>query len=707
MTETAFGRYRLLSLIGEGGMGKVYKAHDTVIDRDVAIKVLPAELAAEPGYRERFRREAYTAARLSEPHIIPIHDTGEVDGQLYLVMPVVEGIDLQSLLKRDGKLAPPRAVIVIEQLAAALDAAHGVGLVHRDVKPSNALLTGRDFTYLIDFGIAHDVKATKMTRTGMIIGSFAYMAPERFTSDSADARADIYALACVLYECLTGVQPYPGDSLEQQVAGHIALEPPAPTSVDPTIPAGFDDVITRGMAKDPEERYQSAHELATAAREALATALSPYPHHARTLPDSSQPPPAPTVLTPTQPQAAVRSAQKPKVNPYDVPATQPASAPRATAPPRPPSRPPDPPPPPIAAAAPSAVSPPGRQRRRRKRSLILAGAAVMVAIIAVVAGYLFAPHRSAPQASSSQLTTGANQTAQPTPAAAPAVQSPATAAPATQQTPAASTPAQPASTSGPTVLPFPTHIDVAGVAVDSAGNVYAVPSSGPALELSAGATASVQLPLTGVVGPGVGVDGSRAVYVTSYSTSAVWKLPAGSNTPAAVTFTGMKCNQAAAPLAIPGGLAVDKSGAVYVTDLGGCPGGRVLMLPAGASTATVLPFTGLLQPAAVAVDGAGNVYVTDVNDGRVLELAAGSSRETALPFTGLRAPGGLAIDAAGDVYVSDTRNNRVLKLAAGSTTPTELSIPDMRNPRGLALDNAGNLYVADNGNGRVLKVAVG
>src|SRR6201992_2847794 len=153
MDEVVFGRYVLQSLIGEGGMGKVYKAHDTLIDRDVAIKVLLSELSSEPGYRERFRREAHTAARLTEPHIIPIYDTGEIEGQLYLVMPVINGTDLHGLLARDGPMTPQRAVHVIEQLASALDAAHAVGLVHRDIKPSNALVTANDFTYLIDFGI--------------------------------------------------------------------------------------------------------------------------------------------------------------------------------------------------------------------------------------------------------------------------------------------------------------------------------------------------------------------------------------------------------------------------------------------------------------------------------------------------------------------------------------------------------------------------
>ncbi len=159
MDEVAFGRYRLVELIGEGGMGQVFKAHDTVIGRDVAIKVLPPEMGTLAGYRERFRREAQVAARLTEPHIIPIHDTGEIDGRLYLVMPVIEGVDVQTVLEREGAMSPPRAVQIIRQLAAALNVAHRNGLVHRDIKPSNALMTSDEHVYLIDFGIAHDAAA--------------------------------------------------------------------------------------------------------------------------------------------------------------------------------------------------------------------------------------------------------------------------------------------------------------------------------------------------------------------------------------------------------------------------------------------------------------------------------------------------------------------------------------------------------------------
>ncbi len=274
MDAVKFGRYRLFELVGQGAMSKVYKARDTVMGRDVAIKLLSAELANEPGLPERFNREALTVGRLTEPHIIPIHDTGEIDGQLYLVMPIIDGINISTAIKQDGPMAPERAVRVIEQIAAALNVAHAHGLVHRDVKPSNALITHDDFVYLIDFGLVHDKAATELTTAGQIVGTYAYMAPERLmTPDIADARADVYALACMLHELLTGARPFPGTLVAQQMTAHLTLDPPVPSAQQPGVPIGFDDVVARGMAKDADERYQSAAELAAAARAALTTPL--------------------------------------------------------------------------------------------------------------------------------------------------------------------------------------------------------------------------------------------------------------------------------------------------------------------------------------------------------------------------------------------------------------------------------------------------
>jgi serine/threonine-protein kinase len=290
MQGTPFGQYRLISLIGRGGMGEVWRAYDTVTDRVVALKVLPANFAEDDTYQHRFRREAHAAAQLNEPHVVPIHTYGEIDGRLFVDMRLIEGRDLGTVLAA-GPLAISRAVHIIEQVAQAVHAAHKVGLVHRDIKPSNILLDENDFAYLIDFGIAQAVGDTALTKTGGVIGTLSYMAPERFSTGQADARSDIYALACVLYECLTGRAPFPGDSLEQQLAGHLASPPPRPSNAG--APTGFDPVIATGMAKNPAQRYPSTVELARAARDATTIPFrrggttihdqpDPYPPNART-----------------------------------------------------------------------------------------------------------------------------------------------------------------------------------------------------------------------------------------------------------------------------------------------------------------------------------------------------------------------------------------------------------------------------------------
>ncbi len=278
MDGTPFGRYLLTELIGRGGMGEVWRAHDTTTQRMVAIKVLPTRLAKDEEYEQRFNREARAAAQLNEPHVIPIHGFGEIDGRLYVDMRLIEGRDLNDMLS-DGPLDPARAVMIIDQVAAALDAAHEIGLVHRDVKPSNILIAKFDFAYLIDFGIAHAVDETGLTSTGGTVGTFHYMAPERFHDGSGDARSDTYSLACVLHECLTGRRPFLGDSLEQQIAGHLMTPPPRPSTVVSGVPAKFDAVIAKGMAKDPDERYQSTVELAHAARAAVTTTIAATSTH--------------------------------------------------------------------------------------------------------------------------------------------------------------------------------------------------------------------------------------------------------------------------------------------------------------------------------------------------------------------------------------------------------------------------------------------
>lgn len=270
MDATPFGHYQLQKLIGRGGMGEVYQAYDTKTDRIVALKVLPPHLAQDTSFQDRFKRESHAAAGVNDPHVVPIHGFGEIDGRLYLDMRLIEGRNLGAMLtKTDKPLEPAFAVKMVEQVAMALDAAHHAGLIHRDVKPSNILITGNDFVYLIDFGLARTAGEAGMTTAGSTLGTLAYMAPERFDTGKVDPRSDIYALACVLYECLTGARPYPADSLEQQIAGHMVAPPPRPSEKDPRL-AAFDDVIAKGMAKKPAKRYQTAGELAAATRTALS-----------------------------------------------------------------------------------------------------------------------------------------------------------------------------------------------------------------------------------------------------------------------------------------------------------------------------------------------------------------------------------------------------------------------------------------------------
>ncbi len=308
MVTESFGHYELRELLGRGGMGQVFRAYDTRTDRIVALKVLPEHLAEDTEFQQRFRREARIAASLTDPHMVPIHSYGEIDGRLYVDMRLIEGRDLlHYIAEHGGRLSPERAVSVVEQVAAALDTAHEAGLIHRDIKPSNILVSNRDFVYLIDFGLARTAADTALTHTGHTMGTMAYMAPERFRG-MTDHRADVYALACALYECLTGKLPYAGDSLEEQLNGHLNTPPPRPSAAGTDVSPALDDVVAHGMAKDVEQRYQTAVELAQAARAALT---GPSDTAAWSMPSAA----APAISQPApQPEPASSPAQPPPAN---------------------------------------------------------------------------------------------------------------------------------------------------------------------------------------------------------------------------------------------------------------------------------------------------------------------------------------------------------------------------------------------------------
>jgi DNA-binding beta-propeller fold protein YncE len=259
------GGYVIEGIAGGGGMGVVYRAREVRVGRLVALKVIKPTLARDSSFRGRFKREALLAARIEHPNVVPVYHAGEDAGRLYIAMRYVEGIDLSTLLGERGRLAPAEAVALVTQVARALDAAHAHGLVHRDVKPANVLLSGAH-AYLTDFGLTVSTSAkAKLTRTGAVVGTVAYVAPEQIRGSDVDGRADVYSLAALLHHCLTGQVPFPVEHELDALAAHLASPPPRPSAIATGVPAAFDRVVAWGMAKAPERRPASAGALAGAA----------------------------------------------------------------------------------------------------------------------------------------------------------------------------------------------------------------------------------------------------------------------------------------------------------------------------------------------------------------------------------------------------------------------------------------------------------
>ncbi|TNM64188.1 serine/threonine protein kinase [Streptomyces sp. NP160] len=307
-------------------MGEVHRAVDTVRGRQVALKVLADGIGADHDFTARFRREQHVAAQLNEPHIIPIHDFGEVDGRLFIDMRLVEGRDLAHVLD-DGPLPPERAVHVADQAAQALDAAHAARLVHRDIKPSNLLVTPQGFVYVVDFGIARSTTATatSLTATGATLGTLAYMAPERFTAAPLEPSSDVYSLACVLYECLTGARPFTGDDLPSLLYAHFHVRPVPPSQRVPGLPPALDAVVLRGMAKDPAARFATCGEMTAAAHAALGGRAQHAPGWA------PPPPPSDPAMTTTTRAATGSQHDEPTDAPTWAPGPPPAAAAAAAA----------------------------------------------------------------------------------------------------------------------------------------------------------------------------------------------------------------------------------------------------------------------------------------------------------------------------------------------------------------------------------------
>jgi serine/threonine protein kinase len=381
--------YRIERLIGRGGMGVVYQAEHTHLGKRVALKVLPPEYTKDTAFRERFEREARLAASLEHPNIVPVTDAGEFEGELWIAMRYVDGTDLREALNERGTLNPIRAVSILGRVASALDTAHAAGLVHRDVKPGNILLEPPSATrqvehvYLTDFGLTKQVDAGDdaaghfatgdrprdadlpvgpeheslgpdhgppepdaepaskpergVTRAGYFAGTVDYAAPEQFRGEPLDGRVDVYALGCVLYECLTGRVPFAGEDEQHTMLMHIQAPIPKASALTPGIPRGLDAVIARAMAKDRDARFPTCRELVDAARSFLAGWDPSSLEAARVVPAAPGPPPgsipstssgsfsAPPSSVPSEPsgsfpgQQSVPAASAPSVPPASVP----------------------------------------------------------------------------------------------------------------------------------------------------------------------------------------------------------------------------------------------------------------------------------------------------------------------------------------------------------------------------------------------------
>ena len=317
------GRYELGDLIGYGGMAEVHRGRDVRLGRDVAIKVLRADLARDPSFLNRFRREAQSAAGLNHPSIVSVYDTGEDVGaegttQPYIVMEYVEGRTLRDILKTEGRLPPRRAMEIVADVSAALDFSHRAGLVHRDVKPANVMITHSGAVKVMDFGIARAVadNSATVTQTANVIGTAQYLSPEQARGESVDARSDVYSTGCLLYELVTGVPPFQGDSPVAVAYQHVRENPSMPSSRVPGLPRALDSIVMKALAKNPQNRYQSAGEMRSDLQRALAnqpvSAESVMTDAERTQFIARTPPPpvCSRTATPTPPTMSVNAATR-------------------------------------------------------------------------------------------------------------------------------------------------------------------------------------------------------------------------------------------------------------------------------------------------------------------------------------------------------------------------------------------------------------
>ncbi len=578
-----FVGYTIERVLGVGGMGAVYLARDPRLPRSTALKLLDRSLTSDDYVRSRFELEADHAARLDHPNIVSVFDRGHFGDQHWIAMQFVAGMDASAALRK-GPMDPARAVHIITETAKALDYAHEKGVLHRDVKPANILLgeagSGQpERVLLADFGIAKALDENQhLTKTGSMVGTMLYAAPEVFEGSQLDPRADVYSLGCTLFRLLTGKPPYPGPDPMAIMHGHVNAPIPCPSAVRDDVPRSFDDVIAAALAKNRDDRLPSCGALSAAAQRALAAsptgATDARTKHLPSPPDGSttREPPAPLPVGIRRRRFTLIALAVLAILGVAV----------------------------AVAYVRWPVAPPTQS------TLPFKGLDYPIGVAVSATGDVFVADNNNNRVVKLAVGTN-NQTVLPFTDLNHPTGVAVNASGDVFVTDTKNDRVLKLAVGAVTqiVLPFTGLAGPVGVAVNTAGDLFVADNNNNrVVALPSGAHAEIVLPFTGLAGPvGVAVNTAGDLYVTDTDNHRVLALPAGAASQIMLPLAG---------LATPTGLAVDTTtGELFVTDN---MNGRVLALRAGVASQNVLPFTGLSHPIGVAVDTSGNVLVTDGNE---------------------------------------------------------------------------------------------
>jgi YVTN family beta-propeller protein len=680
--------YRIEDVAGRGSMGVVYRATQLVLQRPVALKLIATEVAHDGSFRERFKRESQLAASIDHPNVIPIYEAGEVDGSLFLAMRYVEGTDLGALVAAEGTLAPARAVGIVAQVAAGLSAAHALGLVHRDVKPANVLIAaGEDeHVYLADFGLTkHASSAPGLTKAGMFVGTLDYSAPEVIRGEGADARADVYALGCVLFHCLTGRPPFVRDSEVATMYAHLHDAAPAPGTIAGAA-AVLDAVVAKALTKDPDERHATASELGRAARAAIGDGSTPAAPAASPTPAASSTPATPRDAAASSTPAAPRDAA---ASPTPAAPRDAAASPTPAAPPSGAAALPGAVASPGAVALPGAVAPPARAAEGERegisrdwRIVLLTTLGLVMAVGLAVA--LLAGAGVLGGGSAKKVAPPATVAKAAKPATAPAKAGKPAAAPAKAAKPPAAAAGAPRPVASIAVGRGPD-----GIAVDDAGSVWVTNAQDDTLtriDEKSGRIAGAPIP-AGDDPDGV-VAAKGVVWLASAKQGRVLRFETSGDAP----VPGGTIDVGAQPEGIALGRQL-----VWVANI---QDGTVNRIDRASPSVVGAPIGVGGKPTGIFVGS--SVWVTNNADATVTRIDPSTAQVVGAPIAVGRQPRGV-IEGEGSVWIANSGDDTVSRLDPATGTPIGKPIKVGRDPRELTV-GLGFVWVANNDDNSVTRI---